>query len=388
MNSPALARRLRKFTVFSVLANFVLYYEIDKLFMQARGLSVTQIVTVEIVYASLVLLLEVPLGALSDRWSRKYVLALNVAFFMLNTLLWVLAHGPNLFLLGAMAGSVHSALRSGTDTSFLYDTLKEADVEASFERTWGRILVYTNAFGILAAVSGAMLVSAFGLSTPFWLTLLVSGAALLAALTLEEPSFSRTTQASNYWKHVVATARYMFGRTSLLKLALLWVMLQATFVLADEYGQLYYAAIGLPIFFFGLLGTVGNVLEGLGGWLAERLARLNHEALYAALVLFSATGFALSAVLHSGLGIVFLFFPAAAFYLAIPVMLGDLHRRLPSAQRATGESLVSLLSRLAFLPLGFVFGRLADRASIFWAFASLAILLSVYWLVTVVFSRR
>jgi hypothetical protein len=58
------------------------------------------------------------------------VLALNIAFFMINTFCWVIAHDLSLFLVGATAAAAHMALKSGTDTSFLYDTLAELGREA------------------------------------------------------------------------------------------------------------------------------------------------------------------------------------------------------------------------------------------------------------------
>jgi MFS family permease len=120
-----LEANILKFILFNIFSTFVLYYGIDKVLMEARGLSTTDIVFLEIFCAVLILFLEVPSGAISDKWSRKYVLALNVAFFMLTTFFWVIAQDINLFILGATTGAIHMALRSGTDTSFLYDTLYE-----------------------------------------------------------------------------------------------------------------------------------------------------------------------------------------------------------------------------------------------------------------------
>lgn len=45
-----------KFYLLNIFSSFVLYYGIDKIFMEARGLSVTEIVLVEIIFAVLSLL--------------------------------------------------------------------------------------------------------------------------------------------------------------------------------------------------------------------------------------------------------------------------------------------------------------------------------------------
>lgn len=364
--------------LFNVLAHFVLYYEIDKAFMALRGISVTQMVSIEILYAGLVILLEVPLGALSDRWSRKYVLALNVFFLMLNTYFWVIARDVTFFAIGVVFGAIHSALVSGTDTSFLYDTLKEAGRAKDYARRWGQTIFVTSLFGMASGILGAMLVARFGLEAPFWLTLLVSGAALLVALSLREPHFHRPSAELGNWQHIRATAAGMRKQPGLVQLIQLWVMLNATFLIADEYNQLYFLAAGIPLLFFGYLGTVGNLIEALGGRFAERLARVPRPRLYRALVLVSSLGFLASALLHNGLGVIFTYLPLIAFYFAAPILLTDLHRSLPSAQRATGESFVALLARLTMIPLGLAFAFLSDRSSIYAAFLGLGILLAIF----------
>jgi hypothetical protein len=158
-------------------------------------------------------------------------------------------------------------------------------------------------------------------------------------------------------------------------------MLNATFLLADEYNQLYFLAVGIPLIFFGYLGTVSNLIEALGGRLAERLAKVPRPRLYRVFVLISAVGFLGGAVLHNLFGVIFTYLPLVSFYFALPVLLADLHHNLPSAQRATGESFVSLLARVTMIPLGLAFAFLSDHRSIFAAFFGLGVVLAAYLLV-------
>jgi len=74
VSKKRLKSNIWKMYIISSLTAFVLFYAIDKVFMELRGLSVTQIVFIEIIYTVCVLLLEVPSGALADRWSRKMFL--------------------------------------------------------------------------------------------------------------------------------------------------------------------------------------------------------------------------------------------------------------------------------------------------------------------------
>lgn len=374
----ALQANIWKFLLFNVVSSFVLYYGIDKVFMASRGLSVTEIVLVEIVYALFVVLLEVPSGAISDRWSRKYVLALNMVFFMLNTFFWAIAQEVNLFLLGALAASIHMALRSGTDTSFLYDTLKQLKRENTYEKVYGDVLFYENLCAIVAGIVGAMIADHYGLVVPFWITLGISFVAVLIALSFTEPKIHRTTGEMRYWEHIRETGKYLWKHPFVLHLIFLSVILGATLGLMDEYGQLYYVKVGLPIFALGYMAAVGSGIEAIAGKFAHRLSRFKRKNVFGLAILFSAIGFLLVGLLHSWIGVLFSFLPWIAYYFISPLLLSDLHKELPSGQRATGESFVSMANKMFLIPTALGFSFIADYISIYVAYLAIGILVSCY----------
>src|SRR3989304_6348053 len=215
-------RKLRaniwKFYLFNIFSSFVLYYAIDKILMQSRGLSVTDMVIVEISYLVARLILEVPSGALADRWSRKYALALNMVFFMVNTFLWAIAPNLSVFILGDLIAAIHSALKYGTDTSFLYDTLKQLGKTDTYTKTQGNVIFWESLLSIIAGIIGGMIADAFGVVVPFWVTLPFSFAAMIVALTFTEPQIHRTTGEMGFWKHIVETGKYLWKRPYLISL--------------------------------------------------------------------------------------------------------------------------------------------------------------------------
>lgn len=348
----------------------------------------TDIVLVEIVYAAFVIFLEVPSGALSDRWSRKYVLVFNVVFFMLNTFLWAIADNLNVFILGTLAASIHMALRSGTDTSFLYDTLQQLNKENDYERTYGNIVFYENLFAVLAGISGAMIADHFGLVVPFWITLGFSFIALLIALSFTEPKIHRTTGELKYWEHIREVGRYIWRHPFVLHIIVLSIMLGTTLGLLDEYGQLYFTAVGLPIFILGYLAAIGNGIEALGGKFAYKLSRFSRKNIFTVSILISAIGFLLVGLTKSWISIPFVFLPYFAYYLISPLLLSDLHKELPSGQRATGESFVSLADSLFLIPVALGFAFLADHISIFTAYTAVGLLVVIYLVLFLSFSYR
>ena len=356
--------------------------------MESRGLSISDIVLVEIVYAVLAILLEVPSGAISDRWSRKYVLALNMVFFMLNTLLWVLAQNIRLFLLGSVAASVHMALRSGTDTSFLYDTLKQINNEQSFSKVLGNTIFWENICAIVAGITGGMIADFIGLEVPFWITLGFSFIAVLIALSFTEPRIHRTTGEMTYWKHIAETGKYLVNHQSILHLITFAVILGATIILMEEYSQLYFVRVGVPILALGYLVAVGSGIMAITGKFAYRLGRFKRGPIFALAIIISITGFVIVGLTRTWYGVPFTFLPWIAYFSVYPLILNDFHKELPSGQRATAESFMNMLRGLVFIPIGLGFSNIADRISIFFAFMAVGFVLAAYLVFYLVLSHR
>lgn len=119
--------------------SLVFAYVIERVFGLSRGLSVQEMVTVEIFYALAALLLEVPTGALADRWSRKKPLLLSSFCIFFEFFLLIFAYNLWGFLASALAAALGGALASGTANALLYDSLLEMGEQGDFERQLGRI---------------------------------------------------------------------------------------------------------------------------------------------------------------------------------------------------------------------------------------------------------
>jgi hypothetical protein len=70
------------------------------LFFRDKGFSFTEISVLIVIWASPVVLLEIPSGVLADRWSRTGVMALGMGFKAAGFVIWRLADG----FTGAAAG--------------------------------------------------------------------------------------------------------------------------------------------------------------------------------------------------------------------------------------------------------------------------------------------
>lgn len=393
---------LWKLQAFAFFHSLIFAYVIERLYGLSRGLDVRQMVWLEILYAACALLLEVPSGALADRWSRRNTLVLSALCVVGEYVALIQARGFSGFALAALAAAAAGALASGTDNALLYDTLQALGRAADFERLLGRIRLWGTLAGLLAALGGARLADSLGLVAPYWASLPAVMLCLLLSLGLQEPPRSPTgeriaaaegpplhrrvpggaeltRQLAAYGRHMGAAMAFVLGQRALALMVLSATLLGAVFVYADEYCQLLLQAVGVPVGWFGLWAALYMGGEALATSQAWRLrAGLSPRGLLTSLLLLSGTGLLLAGQLRTIWGLLPLLAALAGIWLSQPLTTGYLHHATDSHQRATVESCANLLLGAASVALGLAFGQVATGFSIFRAYQLLGALLLLY----------
>src|SRR3990172_4131236 len=135
----ALERNVIQFYLFHFLLNFQLWWPIWVIYLtEERGLSLGQVTLLDVPFWSSIILLQIPAAAISDRWGRKptllgAALALSVAVTVFG-----LAENYVIILVSYLIWGVGFALLGGTESAFLYDSLKAVGREEDYSRAYGR----------------------------------------------------------------------------------------------------------------------------------------------------------------------------------------------------------------------------------------------------------
>lgn len=153
------------------------------LFLLHRGLTFTRIGTLSAVSALLVVVLEVPTGALADRIGRRNVLAVGMAAMGLSHAGFVVAETFPAFAALYAVWAVGLACRSGIADAWLYETLRDALDADAFTRVRGRGgAVYQWTSAVTMIVGGALYVA--DPTYPFLAAALLNVVGLAAARSL------------------------------------------------------------------------------------------------------------------------------------------------------------------------------------------------------------
>jgi predicted MFS family arabinose efflux permease len=359
--------------------SLIFAYVIERLYGLERGITIEQMVYLEIIYAVVVALLEVPTGALADRWSRSKMMVLSAIFIFFEFFVLVYAYDFWIFVLSVLCAAMGGALASGTSNALLYDSLKTVSEPMQFEKTLGRIDLLGAIAGVLASLIGGVLAAMLDLTATYLFSLIGPAIALLFALTLRDPPIRTTTGEIAFWKHIKEALQFIGNERSVIFMIAYGTVLGATWIYVDEFWQIYVQEIAVPVGFFGIVGLLSLVGGGVGGLLAPYLKeRLSYRVVFSSL-LFAAVAslFALSFT-RSLWGLLFLFLVNAVYYLARPIILGFVHHRIESKRRATVDSFQALIYRLGTILVGLPFGYISTHYSVFAGFYFLGVLVLLY----------
>jgi MFS family permease len=386
---------LKKAYLFQFFMSFQLWWPIWVVYLQdKRGLSLTQITALDSVFWLIIVVAQVPAGALADRWGRKGVLILASLFLAAGILVFGLADSYPLILISYAGWGLGLAFQSAGDAAFLFDSLKILGRPEEFQKVFGRYWGVASVGVIGGLLLGAPMAAATDLSLPI---IVSAGIALVGtgvAFTFREPALSLLAPSA---PDAAARPAEALGREARLSFG---DLIRESFRLAYQqpqvrYALLYAAVLGVatfvPILFIQPFLVRHDVSVGNLGLFQVPMRVLAMVGAVAAYRISAAVGERRTMVLMPvvlGLGYAALgVWDTAYAYVAFPVvslvsMMGNpvvadyLNRRIPSEQRATILSIRQLVFSLMLAPIAPLLGFMADQVSLMGAFWASALLVA------------
>ena len=336
-------------------------------FREWGRLSFVQIFALQTWFMLMSFLMEVPTGAVADRFGRK--VSVTCGAFLLAAASLLYGSFPHLavFVVAEAVFAVAVSLISGADEALAYDSLLAVGREGEASRVMARLEAAKLA-GILAgALVGSVVASLLGVRWPMLLQAFPLGLSGLIALALVEPPREKREAAAGggYLRLLSGGLHHFRTAPELRALAIDQVACSTVAWLVIWLYQLQLARVGVPLAAFGVvhaamglgqiafLSRVARVERAVGG--RARLARLT--ALVPALAMLglaAATGIAASVALIVA--------AATAGLGRPPLFSGPVNRLIPSEQRATVLSAVSAARTLSVALVYPAVGAMLDRS--------------------------
>lgn len=183
------------------------------------GLTLTQMLMLQAWFLAWIFLLEVPTGAVADKFGRKTSLVCASACLLTATAIYATGKGLPRYLLAEFIWAAAGALASGADEAMVYDSLKAAGDEDRSKDT----LSLLNSFDIgaiaFAAPVGGLIAARWGLIATLYAMLVPFFVGLLVALSLKEPPTGEEDAKPGYREVLTRGVKYFASHKPLRALA-------------------------------------------------------------------------------------------------------------------------------------------------------------------------
>ena len=374
MPASSTRRDLRLLAAFWFLRDFQLWIPVWIVFLtEERGFSLTQVTAAEGLFLAGMVSLEVPTGAVADRWGRSRSLALGALTLAASVLIFAFTTSFPVLLASFLLWSLAAALMSGADMALLFDTLKHDGRDSEFERFAGRGMAMSWAGAGIATLLGGPVAALTDIRTTIFIGAATCLGAMVLALAIHEPAHSpkAAEEAAAEGGHIreafrtvsvqprVAGDRAADGRADGGDRIVHYLTQPYLIDRGVEVG-VWFSALQVPLFVAGIVGAL----------LAPRLVARDSSTRPLVLggLLGAAGCFALAAT------------PGMAAFIALPLVVGmggALHpigsgyvnRRVDSARRATVLSISGMGMSVTMAVLAPVLGFATDSWGVWAGFA-------------------
>lgn len=378
-----LKNNIKYIYLYNFLNSLVFAYVIERLFWRSRGISVVETVYLEAVYAIVILVLEVPSGVWADLYRRKDLIVFGNFLAMMEMLILVFARGFIPFAIVMAVAALSGAVTSGSTNALIYDTLTELGRENEFEKINGRIRAFQFSSHTMAALIGGYIAHNYGLLINYKLSVVSVGLAVLFSMLLIEPKRQshEDEDKSSKFMVILNSSIAMIKKDAFLKyVVVVGVVIGSTMTYMWEFWQNYAEAIGIEVVYFGFVSalcSVGVMLSAskaytVLGFMKKR--KISKKTLYQGSMLIVGlcfVGMYFNRTVASVLLLVLMNLVAGIYETAIE---GDIHHRVQSHNRATVESVYSMMLRVSTIGVGIAFGYVSDIFGIFEGFGILGVI--------------
>ena len=367
-----IARQLRWFFVYRLLATSYLFVPIFMLFQHERGLSYLDRLVLGGLFSVTIVLAEVPTGVFADRFGRRRSMLLGALVMVASCLVAANAHGFASFAAAEVLAALSLALCSGADSAYLFDLLASHDRGHEYSRRESAASAW-HLLGSALAFAGGGVLASIDLALPYLATAVVAGGAAIVACLMSDELRERRAHprptpalgtALRAWGTQTVGALATVGRNGRLMWlvgysAVVFVLLRATIYIY----QPYLAERGLGTIEIVLLFAAVYAVAAVVAYRTHLLrARFGDDLLLWALLAVLAASFVGLAGAHSGpwmLALLVVQAIANGVYSPLTKPLLN-HEIADSRARAAVLSVESMVRRAAmglFAPLVGLYGQ-------------------------------
>ena len=360
------------------------------LFFLSKGLTLGQIALTYTAFLIAQMIMEVPSGVLADKYGQRLVLTLGGFANLISLVGYIIFSSFPLLILTMSINGIGQAMKSGSDSSLLFDSLKHLNKEKEFKSIYGKC----NGFMFWGRAGGALIGGiAYSILPilPFILDMIIQTIYISISLFLNDKFISRVKHIkAGIFKpfklsYIEAFTKKQFAKIFIFS-ALIGCIAKVTLI---QYTQPYLKFIDIDVIWFGAIFAFFNIVSGFGSLYAEKLGKLFTIDKY---LILHASIFGIFLSLLSDFSFIWI---ALSIFTILFLLMGlytptvstYINEKVSSHNRTTMLSINSQIYSIGAAILLSVTGYLSDMGSVLSAINALSII-SFVFLISYVISVR
>ncbi len=321
-------------------------------FMTWGKLSFVEIMYLQSYFWIMILIFEIPCGAISDYLSRKTALFLGGITTAIAAIIYSITPNIFMFILGETLWAFGEAQISGTNTAIMYDTLKKFNREDEIAKFSARnVSFFVVGIGISAPL-GSLLTLVISIQLVVTLMCIPFFSAAIVALSLNEPNHQIPETSDNsqsYFAIIRSGIKELKHNKNLRTLAFDQVIAEGLIFLIFWTYQPYLIEFGILVAYLGFIGTTITIMQvifmNLVPKLYERME--NKKRLLWIFTIIPGLAFILLAILRISMIIIVLFMIIVGFGISRSIIhVKSINTQIETENRATVLSTINMLSTL------------------------------------------
>ncbi|TFF97474.1 MAG: MFS transporter [Promethearchaeota archaeon] len=352
-------RNIKKLYLFQFLANFHLISGVLIPFFMTWGqLTFFEVMCLESYFTIMILVFEIPCGAISDYINRKFSIIL--AGISVSIAVLIYSSYPNiiLFVLGETFWALSAALISGTDQALIYDSLKKVGKEEKINK---KMATLNSSMLIGIAVSaplGSMISQLFSIPFVMFIMVVPFSLATIIAFTLKEPNETIIkTKEKKYTEIIVLGFNELKEKKELRILGFESIYVEVLIFFILWMYQPYLEQLQISLAWFGFVSTGMTLSQVLLTNLVPKLEKnfQNRKNLIRIYTLIPALGYILMGLFQiPALSIILILIVIGFGFSRKIFFIEAINAQIKSKERATVLSTINMFSsllRAIFYPL-------------------------------------
>jgi MFS family permease len=231
-------------------------------FLTWGRISFVEVMFLQSYFTIMILVFEIPCGAIADYISRKFSLILGAVSTAFAALIYGSYPSIYIFAIGETLWAFGAALTSGTNMAFIYDTLRKLGREDDVSKVMARNRSFSLLGIALSAPIGSIIGVYFSLNLVMSLIFIPFIIATLISMTLKEPNHDLERKKADKYFTIVKSGFTELTTNKILRILAVEMVITESlvFFLIWTY-QVYLEALNFQLIFFGFISTLMTLIQ-------------------------------------------------------------------------------------------------------------------------------